>query len=48
MNNKKILSKGWKLLALNEICDLQNGYAFKSNDYINISNTLNFFIINYV
>ena len=41
MNNKKILSKGWKLLALNEICDLQNGYAFKSNDYINISNTLN-------
>ena len=41
MNNQKILSKGWKLLALNEICDLQNGYAFKSNDYVNISNTLN-------
>ncbi|MBO1069101.1 MAG: hypothetical protein HEQ13_06865 [Dolichospermum sp. DEX189] len=35
------LPKGWNVLALNQICDLQNGYAFKSNDYVNISNTLN-------
>jgi hypothetical protein len=35
------LPKGWNVLALNQICDLQNGYAFKSNDYDNISNTLN-------
>ncbi|MDB9452028.1 restriction endonuclease subunit S [Dolichospermum circinale] len=35
------LPKSWNLLALNQICDLQNGYAFKSNDYVNISNTLN-------
>ncbi len=38
MNN---LPKGWNLLLLNQICDLQNGYAFKSNDYVNVSNTLN-------
>jgi type I restriction enzyme S subunit len=35
------LPKGWKLLQLKEICDLQNGYAFKSTDYVNASNTLN-------
>ena len=35
------LPKGWNLLLLNQICDLQNGYAFKSNDYVNVSNTLN-------
>lgn len=32
----------WPLVKLEEICDLQNGYAFKSNDYIKASNTLNF------
>lgn len=28
-------------LALSEICDLQNGYAFKSSDYVEESKTLN-------
>jgi type I restriction enzyme, S subunit len=31
----------WKNIELNEICDLQNGYAFKSSDYVPLSNTLN-------
>ena len=31
----------WKIIELNEICDLQNGYAFKSSDYVSFSNTLN-------
>lgn len=26
---------------LGEVCNLQNGYAFKSNDYVSFSNTLN-------
>jgi len=30
-----------KKVRLKEICDLQNGYAFKSTDYIEKSNTLN-------
>ena len=30
-----------KKVKLSEICDLQNGYAFKSNDYVKKSNTLN-------
>ena len=30
-----------KQVELNEICDLQNGYAFKSSDYVESSNTLN-------
>ena len=30
-----------KIVELNQICDLQNGYAFKSSDYVDISNTLN-------
>lgn len=29
-----------KKVKLNEICDLQNGYAFKSSDYVENSNTL--------
>lgn len=28
-------------IKLSEICDLQNGYAFKSSDYVNYSNTIN-------
>jgi len=32
----------WAKVKLGEICDLKNGYAFKSSDYINKSNTLNF------
>lgn len=27
-------------IKLSEICDLQNGYAFKSTDYVEVSNTL--------
>ena len=30
-----------ELVELNKICDLQNGYAFKSSDYVESSNTLN-------
>ena len=30
-----------KLIHLKDICDLDNGYAFKSNDYVENSNTLN-------
>ena len=32
---------GWEEKTLGEVCDLQNGYAFKSGDYIKASNTLN-------
>jgi len=31
----------WPLVAIGEFCDLKNGYAFKSDDYIDKSNTLN-------
>lgn len=31
----------WKIIKLKEVCDLQNGYAFKSSDYIDESKTLN-------
>lgn len=30
----------WPLIKLKDICDLQNGYAFKSSDYVDSSNTL--------
>lgn len=30
----------WGNVALGDICDLQNGYAFKSSDYVDTSNTL--------
>ena len=30
-----------KYIKLSDICDLQNGYAFKSTDYVNKSNTMN-------
>ena len=33
--------KGWLTKQLGEVCDLQNGHAFKSRDYIQSSNTLN-------
>lgn len=29
------------MIKLSEICDLQNGYAFKSTDYVESSNTIN-------
>ena len=31
----------WPVVELGEICNLKNGYAFKSNDYIALSSTLN-------
>ncbi len=31
----------WKFVQLKDVCDLQNGYAFKSKDYVKFSNTLN-------
>ena len=34
-------SKGWNEIKLCEVCSLQNGYAFKSSDYINKSGVLN-------
>mgnify|MGYP005863145571 CR=1 FL=1 len=30
-----------KILRLSEVCDLRNGFAFKSSDYVEKSNTLN-------
>ncbi|MFM7856766.1 MAG: restriction endonuclease subunit S [Flammeovirgaceae bacterium] len=33
---------GWEIKRLGEVCDLQNGFAFKSTDYIEFSNTVNF------
>ena len=35
------MKAGWQAKELGDICDLQNGYAFQSNDYIEYSNTLN-------
>lgn len=35
------MKEGWQVKKLGDICDLQNGYAFKSGDYIESSNTLN-------
>ena len=32
----------WEMVELGEVCDLQNGFAFKSDDYIDNSDTLNF------
>ncbi|OGC21537.1 hypothetical protein A2291_02710 [candidate division WOR-1 bacterium RIFOXYB2_FULL_42_35] len=34
--------KNWQTKKLGEICDLQNGFAFKSKDYVEKSNTMNF------
>lgn len=31
----------WDMVKLGDVCDLQNGYAFKSADYVEFSNTLN-------
>jgi type I restriction enzyme S subunit len=35
------MKSGWLKKPLSAICNLQNGYAFKSGDYIESSNTLN-------
>jgi type I restriction enzyme S subunit len=36
------MKEGWEIKRLGEVCDLQNGFAFKSKDYIDFSNTMNF------
>ncbi len=36
------MKQGWEIKKLGEVCDLQNGFAFKSSEYINFSNTMNF------
>ena len=33
--------KNWKSVKLGDLCDLLNGNAFKSKDYVKASNTLN-------
>lgn len=33
--------KKWEEVELNKVCDLENGYAFKSSDYAEESNVLN-------
>ena len=34
-------SKHWNTVQLSQLCDLQNGYAFKSDDYLPKSNVIN-------
>ena len=36
------IPEGWKWVKLKDICDLLNGFAFKSSDYVEISNVMNF------
>ena len=36
------MKKNWKEKKLGEVCDLLNGFAFQSKDYIKSSNTMNF------
>lgn len=36
------MKNNWQTKKLKELCDLQNGFAFKSKDYITDSNTMNF------
>lgn len=36
------MKQGWEIKKLGEVCDLQNGFAFKSSDYVELSNTMNF------
>lgn len=38
----KFTQTKWNTMKLCEVCDLLNGYAFKSSDYVEHSNTLNF------
>lgn len=34
--------KDWIEVELGDVCDLKNGFAFKSKDYVEISETMNF------
>jgi len=42
MSNSKLTNNNWQTKKLGDICDLQNGYAFKSKDYVENSDTMNF------
>jgi type I restriction enzyme S subunit len=42
MNEIKDIPKHWQVKRLGEVCDLQNGVAFKSKDYVEFSKTLVF------
>ncbi len=35
------MKEGWEIKSLGDVCNLQNGYAFKSKTYVPSSNTLN-------
>ena len=37
-----MMREDWIEVKLGEICDLKNGFAFKSKDYVEISETMNF------
>ena len=36
------LPEGWKWVRLKDVCDLLNGFAFKSSDYVKSSKVMNF------
>lgn len=36
------MKKDWEIKKLGDVCDLQNGFAFKSSDYVEKSNVMNF------
>jgi len=36
------VKKDWEIKKLGDVCDLQNGFAFKSSDYVEKSNVMNF------
>ena len=42
MSEEKNIPKHWEIKRLGEVCDLQNGVAFKSKDYVEFSKTLVF------
>jgi type I restriction enzyme S subunit len=42
MSEERNIPKYWEVKRLGEVCDLQNGVAFKSKDYVEFSKTLVF------
>jgi type I restriction enzyme S subunit len=42
MSEEKNMPKHWVITRLGDVCDLQNGVAFKSKDYVEFSKTLVF------
>jgi len=41
LKEESLLPDGWQIKKLGDVCDLQNGFAFKSKSYVEFSNTLN-------